>query len=472
MNRKDIANAKQLDDTLGVKNFTCNRLLIVTEGRQKARTLAKSNLPPNDSELLSIEEEEIIGEVADFLSETNDLIINKAESLSVNKPDISILTTVKNEIIGFKDQIQDSFNDISNQNDNEIKRADKKIGLMLSELNAFKSERDLEREANYPKGLKKWFIFVLIFIAEFGFNGFQLAEVSDGGLGTAVLVSLTTTLVIIAFAFLSGVFARGYNFHPSESLFKKAGSVFSSVIFPFVAFACLLYAANYRVALEKSLKLGTNIEVYSGAVWRQPVLDTVGAISENNNALIMLLLGILVIFISVRKGYYWDDVYPNYGKKHRDYIEAIKDYENAIGILSDEYENLRVKLLKELDLIASKISNIRTSADELNKNINRLSRSLDQAERLLNKELRLAIGIFRNENKAVRTDNPPEYFSKQIELVEVTSDKKFSSTNYLINMEKIDELSVDFNTSLNGTKKVIDDAFKETKKPDLSELIE
>jgi len=460
MNRKDIANAKQLNDILGVKNFTCDRLLTVTEGRQKARTLAKSNSPPNDSELLSIEEEEIIGEVADFLSETNDSVINKAESLSVNKPDISILATVNKEVIDFQDQVEDLFRDISNQNDNEIKQTQEKIGLMLSELNIFKSENVLEREADYSKGLKKWFIFVLIFIGEFGFNGFQLAAVSSGGLGTAALVSLATTLVIIVFAGLSGVFSRAYNYHSSVSLIKKAGSVFLIVLFFPAAFTSLLYAANYRVALEKSLKLSTDIEVYTSAFWRQNVLETVGDISANNNAFIMLLLGVLVIFVSIRKGYYWDDVYPNYGKKHRKLIGAIKDYENAIGTLSDEYESLRVKLLNELDVIASKISKVKASANEFNKNIGRFTRALDQAERLLNKELRLAISIFRNENKAVRTDNPPEYFSKQIELVKVASDKKFSSADYEISMKEIDICLTAFNITLTKTKEKINKAFK------------
>ena len=250
----------------------------------------------------------------------------------------------------------------------------------LADLESFKAEHRLSRDAHYPSSpLLAFGILSILVIVEAGINGVLFADSSDQGLFGGWLEALVLSIANVGAAFLLGRVVLP-QLHRRGPGLKAAGLVLCLAGLASIV-AINLTGAHYRdfkseaipdpappIALkqEASLSLGAAKQVLSASSPRKgakpasaeqspsappPVQIADNAKTKEREAIAKLLgapfafgsfmsfflfvIGLCGASIAALDGYKLDDPFPGYGKRHRKYAAArIRSAEALRRILS------------------------------------------------------------------------------------------------------------------------------------------
>ncbi len=310
--------------------------------KQKAETDGRNNIPPTNSIVRSLTEEEAIT--------AYDNIRHKAVDKAVE-----YLDPIKNKIIGYHAKLTekhffiDSFRERVKQTLNTAKGRLSKIydiyKTQNSELNHFKLSNDITRD---PQSLTptRIAIGVLVvaglFIFEAELNKKLLAPALAGGENEALGVVYSVAGLNVIISFIAGYFLLK-NIHIKNGIKKVVSKIILSIYSIFIIYLNWCLGA-FRADAEQKGKV---------IAWGQADQSALQGI-ENNvllpwtvdfsfYAFVLTFIGISFALISLIDGYYFDDPYPGYGAVGKGRNENKK-----------EINRLRENLLNEVGLLFKK----------------------------------------------------------------------------------------------------------------------
>ena len=396
-----------------------------------AKKDAQRGLPTNEG--LSNCENEVIIEGSNYISN-----LNKKANEHFNEEEIKV-EKLSDKVKG--DSYQVLLETIKNDNDNSNKKYvlgkeydQEEKDEAKSKLKNFKKEHDrlddAEPYTNQTLGITIVLILGLL-IFEVIINGKILGDSMSGGQSAGTMMSLAVAFLNVGVSSVMGYFlAKKTNLivEKEASLAKNILIVYGLIIFYLNwAFAAYRGLGVKLIAKEEGLaqeaeQLGLQAKEIPLSEWNNVLTEALtpwrvmlqeGGFGFPEFAL--LFMGVSFAGLAMLKTYYFDDVYPNYGKMVRKYLKP--------------KENLRKKKEEKLqheislfDSYASKIEEIRENEE---KNISEWSSHIQNYQSKLTLYKREIINCikgvnhileeYRNKNKYHRKDGDqvPKHFNEK-----------------------------------------------------------
>lgn len=303
----------------------------------------------------------------------------------------------------------------------------------IKELEIFREENNLKRQANYPEKTQIFFRYTLLLILiaiEGTLNASFFSEgVSTGLIGGFVYAASLALINISGCFFIGKIGVRWLN---HNKIYGKVIGILSLIIAFFFLGGMAFSIAHIREAMALSVDNPTQIawSMMQTSLWTFKDLTSW--------FLIMLTLGFGIA--AVVDGVYIDDIYPGYGSIFRRTESAKEEFES-------EYEDIRFELeeLKQekLDFIDQQVNtcnellfSIQNLLDSKKSIIKKYQDKLNDSEVVLYATIRK----FRFENEIVREDGLiPAYFNTMPSLNPIIL-PKIEQNRETVLMGKLNEL--------------------------------
>lgn len=294
-----------------------------------------------------------------------------------------------------------------------IKKLASKYKKAQQELEEFRSQNGLRREARYPNGAAKFFSYSLLaflILVEGITNAWFYAQGMSGGLLDGFVAAALFAGVNLISAFVLGKYWVRYVNHRNPAL--KGLGVLVTLLAVVLMLNVSLGIAHYRDALV--------IEAAEPAkfAWEAFKANAFGL----NDLFSWLLFGVSVAFalLALFDGLSSDDPYPGYGKVSRHAQSARDEYHDEVESIREEFDSLKQDEIENLDGAIAKAQTILIEyaalIDEKKSAQSRLDTALDNAKKVMNALLRL----FRDANAIARNDSSvPAYFNQSPSLDEL-----------------------------------------------------
>ena len=402
--------------------------------KHKAETDGRNNIPPTNSVVRSITEEEAITEYDNIRHNDVDKAVN-------------FLEPIKNKIIGYKSKLfekhffLDSFRERVNQTKNTARG---KLSTLLdtyktqnAELNHFKLSNDLTRD---PQSLTPTRIFIGIlivlglFIFEAEVNKKLLAPALAGGEGEALGVVYSVAGLNVIISFIAGYFLLK-NIHIKNGLKKIISKIILTIYSVFIIYLNWCLGA-FRADAEQKGQV---------VAWGQTDQSAIQAIDNNVllpwtvdfsfYAFVLTFVGISFALISLLDGYFFDDPYPGYGaigkgrNENKNEINRIREnLPNEVGLLfKKETQNVKEKrdqlITNDLKNWSMNITKLESVFASYSKFVQKIS---DDTEHIIKEYISI--------NSMFRTDPAPKYW--------MIDDNKVKDHHYEMEIEKSDPKKV------------------------------
>lgn len=268
------------------------------------------------------------------------------------------------------------------------------------ELTEFKQRNRLNRDAHCPTGTGLFFRFALLLLLIFveGIaNAFFFAQGIATGLIGGFLTATSLAFLNVTAAFLQGRYTVPFllHSHPVLKLFGVVACIVASCLLLTIG----LGISHFREALSVDAENAAQLAVATLKVSPFALQDVMS----------WVLLGVSFLFaiIALFDGLFLTDTYPFYGSKTKRYIKAKFEFEEELGDLRQELNDLKEFFLKQLNDDIVQIQRILTQRESLIQTKDgsraRLATALQDAEHCM----RSLLALFRQENQLHRKGLPP-----------------------------------------------------------------
>jgi len=287
----------------------------------------------------------------------------------------------------------------------------------IKELEIFRDENNLKRQANYPEKSQIFFRYTLLLILiaiEGSLNASFFSEGVSTGLIGGFVYAASLALINIAGCFFIGKIGVRWINH--NKIYGKSIGLMSLLIAFLFLSSMALSIAHIREAMAMGAENPTQAawEMMQHSIWMFKDLTSW--------FLIMLTIGFGIAAIA--DGVYIDDIYPGYGSIFRRTESAKEEFES-------EYEDIRFELeeLKQekLDFIDQQVSTCNELLFSIQNLLGTKKSILKKYQDKLNDSevvLYATIRKFRFENEIVREDGLiPAYFNTMPSLNPITLPK-------------------------------------------------
>lgn len=283
-----------------------------------------------------------------------------------------------------------------------LEKAKQEEGAVLRNYKFFLYNNKLKREASYPSSkVFHWSLIVVAILIESVMNCFFFAGAGNLGLLGGFFQSLVISMVNVVSAVLIGIYILPYKNHVDT---KKVNRTKALVTIYFIfAFLLNLAVAHYRTLIEEN-PLTAKINTLPHMLNNPFGIDI--------EAVLLLVIGMIFVIVSMLKGYTADDVYPDYGKMHREFMNASDhrglrlDAMKSINEIIDEHSRQTTNSAQGSKY---KIKDYKNSIFQSEEVVSRFSKEVESAENVCNN----ALWKYRDVNLVVRSSKPPAYFSQR-----------------------------------------------------------
>lgn len=284
----------------------------------------------------------------------------------------------------------------------------------LQELEAFKSDNQLTRDASYPDGsavFYRYALLILLVAFEGVFNASFFAEGLSTGLLGGFFYAVTLAGINVVTAFILGKTAVRWAFH------IKPGPK---------TFGLLAFIATMGIIITNAFAIGhlRNAILMESANPTQDAFYTLLVNPMGFNDLMAWILFFVTIgfgIAALTDGLFLDDLYPGYGNVYRRAKMAVDEFEEEFEEVRAEFEEVKEENLAALD----------TEIRKANELLIRFSQQLEDkkliykswAKKLSDSEVVLyaTLRAFRAENSKHRKDSLlPSYFDTLPTLKDVS----------------------------------------------------
>ena len=288
---------------------------------------------------------------------------------------------------------------------------------IIKELEIFREENNLKRQANYPEKSQIFFRYTLLLIL-IVIEGILNASFFSQGISTGLIggfiYAASLALINISGCFFIGKIGIRWINH--NRVYGKTIGVLSLVVAVLFLSSMALSIAHIREAIELGMDNPTQ------AAWTLMQSSLFSFKDLTSWFLIMLTIGFGVA--SIVDGVYIDDVYPGYGSIFRRTESAKEEFETEYEDIRYELEELKQEKLDFIDQQVSTCNELLFSVQnllDLKKSIiKKYQDKLNDSEVVLYATIRK----FRFENEIVREDGLiPAYFNSMPSLNPITLPK-------------------------------------------------
>ncbi len=387
----------------------------------------QNNKPDSDSETFDAPQQRVTQEFKDVVTEARSSTREYSDSLSNQLDSIEI----EIDSSRVEELPKAAEHDVENRlmtNKNIVKQLRKEEQAVERSYNAFRVTNDITREPQYvDSSYLHWSIIATLMIGEAIANSYFFALGSNLGFLGGIWKSALVSAVNIGIAVLIGTFILPYK----NKITKKTNRV-NFVIFNMRRLAI----AGTSLAIGIILFFNLAVAHYRS----QMDIDPEGAITraipamlndllniQSFEAWVLFILGISFSLFAGIKSYGHDDIFPGYGKIHRNLQRKKEVYQNAKEDLHDDCVEIINSYMSKIDGARSEFQRLVRSygtvldmAEGLQKNYKEHIKSLEgQCNTVLKK--------YRSHNVDVRNtaSPPPKYFSETF---------KFDDQDYLIEL--------------------------------------
>ncbi len=314
----------------------------------------------------------------------------------------------------------DESNNLKNQLEQDYEAYKPEITLLNSrvrssknELNIFKNEHKLSRDASYPES-KNWNYFIVLCLLgiESVINGSLFASGSAQGIFGGWSIAVLISSINVIFGFMVGAvwFKQAWSINMPM---KILGIVGFFIWASFTAVFNLAVGHIRSVYEEFGATALINTEEFNP--WNDGFLrfieSPIGL--ENFLSWVLVFVGVFFAIFALYDGLKSDDKYPGYGTMDRklrdaqneqhDLIDGLKDISSNI---SDDYVKKGDKERKELN---EESISLRQRHDFVKERVNEFPNYCAYYKDFFTK----LIKAYRNFNIEARTDDPPRYFKDE-----------------------------------------------------------
>lgn len=370
---------------------------------EEAKRLGEAGLPAADATVITGPEAAIVQRVEKARQEYIDWA---ALRLSISNSDLARRNITKevNRARQADQEFERKASALLSEQDAIVRGLGEIARKRKEELETFRAEQGLTREAHFPTGTRTYLLYAVL-VALIAVEGVLNASFFAQGLETGLLGGFMQAGVMaginVVIAFLMGKFPIRY-VHHRRTIAKSFG--FLALAGSFIVMICIgLGIAHYRDSL-----VGDLVNPSSAA------LDAfVAHPFRLNDFFSWALFAISLVFgiASLFDGLYSDDLYPGYGGISRRMQEAVDDHEAELDTLRADLEGLKNEALNGLDAVLSQaqadVAGFESCIHDKQKNGLRLATALQDADHSLD----ALIKKFRTENELHRGTYPrPAYF--------------------------------------------------------------
>jgi hypothetical protein len=275
----------------------------------------------------------------------------------------------------------------------------------LRELNLFRRNNELDRDAKYPDvPLMGFAILFSLTIMESAVNANLFAQVTDWGLTGGLFYALAISLPNVVGGALVGFFSIRAMFH--VHWFAKLLGIF----FTFAGVGALLlynfYISHFRAILASNSNAG--LEAVPSQVLSDPL-----AFLSSREAVILLFVGVATMVLAIWKGTngfsdtYWGYAYVD--KKHK---ATLVTYDNAKATYRASFhsaiEAAQNQIQRKIENVDTKV----TSVLNITRDIFHELEIVQTAMQASAHACRAALNVYRHENMMIRTTPKPTYFDE------------------------------------------------------------
>ena len=370
---------------------------------EEAKRQAQLGLPSFHEKKISSKEKEVV----DYLDRNRKEIHNNTEKQFAAKD--RQLENIRNQYKQIKaESLNAEFERKARKVMDEQGAFLKKLGynaaIKIKELEQFKADNQLQREANFPSQtgtvLRYSILFFLITVEGILNSSFFSEGLSSGLIGGFIYAAILASINVMGCFFL-GKFAIPW-MNSCKSTPKLLGLM--ALIFSLAYMAMMALSIGH---IREQLLIG--IENPTRAAWQVMQTDLFSIHDLMSWFLMMLTLGFgLAALID---GYTLDDTYPGYGDIVRRTQWAQEEFESEFEEVREELEEIKQD---NLEFIDSEFKSMRDLLDEAQKSIEAkedLIRYWQESMKSSEIVLYAAIRKFRIENEIAREDGfKPAYF--------------------------------------------------------------
>jgi fumarate reductase subunit D len=392
---------------------------------KQAKTDGSNNIPSPNSSDFSNCETKIISNANNYIARIKKVGAKFFEDI---KKEINyLLPKLKtNHFSHFASNLNSELEKLLSLTKIKLNNHKKSLNEHLVTLIQFKKNNELSEEAKCPTKEEFLYSFIFIFILflfELFINAGILGGSLRGGMMAGGLVACGFALINVIFSCLLGYFL----FKQRNSIIKFnriAANIFGAIFITIIIYLNLTLGA-YRAAAEmhqKQTDVLNNLSFYelakkSGKFWNFEL---------NALSMVLVAIGVAASISSIYKGYTFNDVYPGYGSRQKKVNHEREVLKKIIFNLTEEILNLIANQIDNLHnhkkLLIDRLNDWSQNTIKLQNEFNNYEKKLE----ILEKNVQQLFLLYRNNNKAVRSSPPPDYFGK-IKYTLDPKDKDISS---------------------------------------------
>ncbi|MFV0422289.1 hypothetical protein [Oleidesulfovibrio sp.] len=273
----------------------------------------------------------------------------------------------------------------------------------MRELASFKARNDLTRDAIVPESsLLQFALITLIILIESLLNSWLFLKGNALGLVGGLIQAMAISCLNVVSAASVGYFVTRYKNHVDK--FYRWVACMLTATYLFINFCFNLMVGHYRELMEGPMPEKAMQQAF-GHFMASPLN------LSNMNSIMLIAIGVLLSLLGLYKGYRSiGDIYPGYGRRLKQYSNALNQYESfklsfqdTIITLMNEQRTLIRELTKTAGEKCSKYRQLLEDAKGVNQAAGIVAEQIDATYNRLLKE-------YRKINKEVRTVPVPAYF--------------------------------------------------------------
>ena len=293
--------------------------------------------------------------------------------------------------------------------------------------NKFRKENNITRSASYLPLKSIIAFFALIIVVESALNASLLWKF------TGILPALGQTVLITSVNVMFGAALVGLLFRYKNLVSRKRWFALISVPVSSLILAFNLGVGHYRDALteakareERQLPNAPDWENFSYEPidnnfvdYTQQAMDRLISsplVLDSVLSVLLIIVGSGFFGFAAYKWYSMLDPYPGYGKLDKEREKSHKSYNNLKSTVREEMEQVIQDYKDRGRDERDKAINMRTQRADLINRAKRLKEGYRDWIRTLNQQQNRLLKLYRDSNRQARSEPPPEYFSKDIQI--------------------------------------------------------
>lgn len=383
---------------------TAEDLAITFDIENIAKRMARQDLPPSDAHSVDAQELQFKQEMEKRAIQAKARIQQDANYKEMEIANLSLERDLA-DLSALPETFVNTIDREYQESESELKQLKVQYTVALDDLQAFKRQHGLRREADYPLSKTKSVgLLFFMLIIETVLNANFFAQGADLGFLGGAIQAFVISVLNVSIGCMVGAFILRWKNHISS--FRSLLGLIGTILCGTIALIGNLLVGHYRDAMSIDPDNGARVALIQ-------FLD--GPFSlQDFNSWILVALGLIVFFLALYKGYTWDDTYPGYGQIDRrvqnakDELMATKtELTDTIHEIYEEHVENSEKYYKKMQKDKQQLEVLFSSMrNDFVLYRNYLS-NLKNAYQYL-------ITLYRQTNKKERSSLPPSYFNEPV----------------------------------------------------------